>query len=167
MKQIYEAEKELQGELCWFESDGVLRLSCSLAIHGVLLEGLELYARTNVEDVDKDVVFMLRTGSKKSGYELLERICWRPKRPHSNKGRGPKKHRFTLITGGHVHSMYLNWYAEEGRMLKSNLPIAEPLDINSLNIEEVFNTVITRFSIKLIGQKFEAPPWQRDLFDYE
>jgi len=50
-------------------------------------------------------------------------------------------------------------------MLEPNLPIAVPVDIDSLDVHAAFTWSVNRFNIDFTGFEFKPPPWEGDLFD--
>jgi hypothetical protein len=165
LKQLFEAKKSFAAPLEWVSSDRDLRISCPLNIGAVTIEGLEFLARTSKHQIDRDVHFMLRAQGSRKVIHLIERICWRPKTPHNNRGRGPAELRFRTQTTAHAHSFRLNWLDQEDRMDDGNLPLAEPVEIDHLDVSAAFAFAADRFNIAFDGVCFPPPPWEGDLFN--
>jgi len=162
---LYLAEKRLVRDLTWKGEGRGLVARSPLAIGSTTIEGLELMVRATTPLPDRDVRFMLRLSKSPSDIHLLERVCWRPKKPHNNKGLGPEEYRYVVQEGSHVHDMFLNWDEETDKMNEANLPVAVPALIDGFSVEAAFEFALARFNIDPEGFNFEPPPWERGLFD--
>lgn len=167
LREIYLAEKKLARNFTWSADGRDLRASAPLQIGEVVVEGLQVLIRATKPLVDRDVHFMLRVAKSPTDIQLLERVCWRPKTPHSNKGKGPVEHRYQILDKSHVHDMFLNWDESTDRMKSGNLSVAVPIDIDHLEVHEAFETCMRRFNIAWDQMSFPPPPWERDLLDGE
>lgn len=160
----YAARKTFAAPLVWAVEDRDLRLSCPLAIGDVMVEGLEFVGRATNQP-DKACHFMLRATDTRGTYHLLERIDWRPVHSHNNKGQGPAELRYTIQRTAHAHSFEMNWVKAEERMLSGGVPLAAPIDIDGLEVEDAFKFAAKRFNIATGKVIFPPPPWEPDLFN--
>jgi hypothetical protein len=167
LQQVYLAEKKLVRGFTWSADGRDLRTSAPLSIGEVVVEGLEVHIRTTKPLADRDVHFMLLVSHGPNSKQLLERVCWRPKTPHNNKGRGPSKYRHKILDKSHVHDMFLNWDPVSDQMISQDLNIALPIDIDSCSVHEAFEISMRRFNVSWSGITFTPPPWERDLLDGE
>jgi hypothetical protein len=59
----------------------------------------------------------------------------------------------------------MNWVKAEERMLSGGVPLAAPIDIDGLEVEDAFKFAAKRFNIATGKVIFPPPPWEPDLFN--
>lgn len=160
---IHSAEKIAQGFGSWVEGDNQrLTLVIVLEIEGVVIEGLLLRGSAYKDRPDEAVLFQLECNHDPARRDrAIERIDWRPLHTHTNGGKGPKELRHKLISGTHHHRFELNWLISEERMRLSNLPIAEPVNLDIRSYEKLIDFVGECFRITEL--KLPPPPWEAKL----
>jgi hypothetical protein len=136
------------------------RLSCPLAIGGLVAEGLTLVAAAPQYLPQQDVVLQLVSvwPASASRYHLT-RIEWRPRKQHRNDGRAPPHLRFREIRGSQIHPFELNCrYGVDALSPSENLPVAEPLALEPQSYWEFLDLAGTLLNIEALAQIGE-PPW--------
>lgn len=163
LPEIFRAEKALSSQPDWLEAENKkLHFLVPLEIGGVTVEGLSLRGRTLKDRPDEEVMFQMEAWQPKRRDHAIARLDWRPLHVHNNQGRGPTQLRFSRIAGTHHHSFDLNWFEPEGRLLSSNLPVAEPVEPDLAGFSGLLEFVRKCFRISNIGL-VPVPPWEADL----
>lgn len=147
----------------WVEEEGRrLSLVIVLEIEGVTIEGLLLRGSALKNHPDEAVTFQLEFAHEPGRRDLaVDRIDWRPLNEHTNGGKGPKEFRYLLLAETHHHAFDLNWLPDEGRLRKSNLPIAQPVNPDLADFDKLVEFVKKCF--RIIDLEIPVPPWEADL----
>ena len=161
---LLEVEKRVRPGVGWrpVDSGGMLRWRGLLDVAGATLEGAVLHARTRETEAGRDVAFTLEVTPTFGPSAAIDRIDWNPVEPHSNKGKGPREVKFSVITGSHRHSYYDN-RTQDGALRSGNLPVAIPIVQPLPNFGSLIAFVSETY--KIVGlENLQPPPWSADLF---
>lgn len=136
-----------------------LVLVAALDVDGVTIEGMLFRATAMKDRPEAALTFQLEYRLPPRRDDAIERIDWRPLHTHTNNGRGPPEHRYTIQHGSHHHPFHLNWLPEENRMRTTNLPIAVPIvpDIPDFPSLLEFGRKCLRIGNLMA---LPAPPWE-------
>ena len=153
-------DKELPFAPSWATEAGreFAQLVSPIDIDGVTIQSARFGATAHLYHHDQRVSFRLdMILPELSGkYTSLVRFDWLPLAPHNNRGLGPKHLRFVPFGSSHVHTYEWNW--SEGKPLKGNMPIAEPVNERLLNYQDALVFAEKLFRIKGVSG-LPVPPW--------
>jgi hypothetical protein len=154
------AEKVLVVPPAWLErGPGVLEMTAPLEMDGVAIEGLSLRGTARKSLADRQVIFQLEYHAADVIGGPICRIEWRPLNKHNNRGIGPKELRNIIQDGSHHHRFDLNWDRSQTDVLRGQLPIAVPLNIDPTSFRALLEVVGKEFRIRRI-QSVTVPPWE-------
>ncbi len=161
------APKTPSSPVAWVEDDqGNFRFSRPLEIDGVTEAGFVLFGRAATSLPGEDVTLGLRWLDMRAGGGHFDRLDWRPKHRHNNKGHGPPEFRHMVIDGTHHHRLADNAALPVGlaQAMRDNLPIAVPLEPEP--DWPIFLAEAARcWNIPTLIHTPE-PPWQYDLLTF-
>lgn len=164
--ELFKAEKTLPMKPDWKESGADwLRLTSTLDVEGVTIEGLRLEATClKIRPMSVVTFLILYAQNTRVKHEPIARIDWKPLHTHNNKENGPQELKYTPQNGSHHHSFELNWLYQEQRMrsAKANLPIAKPIIPEPANFNDLLTYVSKEFNISNLNC-VQIPPWEERL----
>lgn len=161
------ASKTLSSPIAWVEDDqGDFRFSRPLEIEGVTEAGFVLFGRAVTSLPGEDVTLGLRWLDIRAGGGHFDRLDWRPKHRHNNKGHGPPEFRHMVIDGTHHHRLADNAALPIGlaQAMRDNLPIAVPLEPEQ-DWPMFLAVAAQRWNLPALIHTPE-PPWHNDLLTY-
>lgn len=164
LRNLYEAVKEVSGAPQWIErAPNGLLLVTPLEIQGETIQGLRLRVTTLNFLADRNVCFQLEHLGRRSKFDPLCRLEWKPLAAHSNKGRGPPEYQFVRITGTHIHPFEMNLADSLRASSNRNLRLAVPVNPDPSTFEEVLELAGKEFRISNM-RAVPRPPWQQRMF---
>lgn len=162
---VFMAEKTVAVDQDWtFLTGGVLQIVLALETdEGVTREGLALRGKVRSDLPNANLLLQLEFPQEGRTDRAIDRIEWRPiQNTHRNDPRGPCGHLHEmLIQGSHRHSFECNWLKDEGRLLLTNLPIAEALTPDPDNFADVLALAAKCFRINNLSD-YVSDPWEKD-----
>lgn len=159
LRRLLEGEKLLAARPTWQRVDRKLSLVVALEEDGVAVERLLLRGRALPDWSDADVSFQLDYRDERGVGGPFERIDWRPKKEHNNRGLGPDQYRHRPISGSQLHPLDLNAAAFVfPEFAQRDLPIAVPLGIEPDSFAGLLRLVAERFRI-VDTTSIPLPPW--------
>lgn len=159
LPDLVSAPKVLPFQPQWIRRGHQFRLTSSLDIEGVTIEGFSLRAQCSVDYPEENVTFQLEYLYPGFRRGPVTRIEWRPNSPHNNKGLGPPHLHHILQEGTHFHPFELNWPLGIEKMVSQNLPIAVPLEEEPGDFGALTNLVGQAFAITNTDE-IPLPSWQ-------
>jgi hypothetical protein len=159
------ADKTVDTPVSWVEDDqGNFRFSRPLDVEGVTEQGFTLFGRAVAILPGQNVTLGLRWSDGLGRDGNFDRLDWKPKDAHNNRGLGPPNLRHVLIEGSHHHSLSENAGIGLTRALAENLPVAVPLEPEPA-WPDFLSLVALRWKIPTLVHMPE-PPWQNDLLTF-
>ena len=158
------ADKTLDTPVSWVEDDqGNFRFNRTLDVDGVTEQGFTLFGRAVAILPGQNVTLGLRWSEGLGRGGNFERLDWKPKDAHNNRGLGPLNLRHVLIEGTHHHRLTDNAELAIGltRAMAENLPVAVPLEPEPAWPDFLLAAAL-RWKIRTLVHMPE-PPWQDDL----
>jgi hypothetical protein len=158
------ADKTLSTPITWVTDDrGNLRFSRPLDIDGVTEESLLLFGQATHARPGMDVTLGLMWADVTGRGGHFDRLDWRPKHSHSNRGLGPPELRHIVQEGSHHHRLADNASLRMGlaQAIRENLPLAVPLDSDP-DWPGFLAEAAARWRIHDLVNT-PAPPWQYEL----
>ncbi|WP_299438543.1 hypothetical protein [uncultured Rhodospira sp.] len=166
---VYAAPKRIVVFTGWASAEpetGAIFFEVPLEISGIVQAGLFLKGVAFADRPDEHVSFEIalrNIGGRRR--EPLARLDWRPiDGGHTNQRRKdvPQGLGGTRINGTHLHGFDLNWFEDQARMRKGNLPIARAAEsLESFEMARDFAG--KQFGIKNMDI-VQRPPLEYDLF---
>jgi hypothetical protein len=162
--ELVEHDKIIAEPTDWAAVNRCLELKLPLRIGGVIEEQFFFRATAIAHLPDQNVTFQLEYHGVRipGGTGPLCRLEWNPRKPHNNKGKGPRELRFIDQIGSHFHPFDENWSEQKGALLRDNLPIAVPLSEDIQSFSQCLGVVGNLFRINNI-EVVKTPEWVLDL----
>lgn len=162
MRRSLRANKQLAAAAKWTVADerGATRLTVALECNDPDLTGIELCLRTNANTPDRDVSATLVVSLADHDWRI-ERIDWRPRQPHTNRGGPAELMGLTVDTS--IHPFEENITCGLAEMQAKNLKLAIPLTPEPKTFDELLDIVRARFHI-VDKPSIPDPPWSPNLF---
>lgn len=160
LPEIVGAAKDLSGIQKWIPKEpNQLSLVSALEVDGVTMASVQLRMRAVLDQPDRAVMIQLEYNPPKGRNERLIRIEWRPITRHTNTNKAPEPFRLMIIRTSHIHRFEHNYHPDGGRMLRSNLPHAVPLEPDPSTFRELLELAARELKISNL-HRVATPPWQ-------
>lgn len=162
---FFAPEKTIQPVLGWDRDGPNLRFEAAVDIEGVTEEGLFLFGRARLSNVDRDVTLGFKWADARNRGGCFERIDWLPMGAHQNKGIGPIELRFVLQECTHIHQFKENAALRMGitKAIRENLPVALPIDPEPGNWASFLTLAASTWNMPSLPGMIPKPEWQLGL----
>lgn len=137
---------------------GQLELVCELDIDGITQDGLRLRMQAHARFTNERVMAQLEYHDVAGRGGAFERLEWRPKSPHTNRGHVPAHLRFKQCHRSQHHRFEDNVHLGFPRFAHENLPAADDLDPEPEDLEHFMQLVASHLRIRDI-EAIPPPPW--------
>jgi hypothetical protein len=137
---------------------GQLELVCELDIDGITQDGLRLRMQAHTRFTDERVMAQLEYHDVAGRGGAFERLEWRPKSPHTNRGHVPEHLRFKQCHRSQHHRFEDNVHLGFPHFAHDNLPAADDLEPEPEDLAHFMRLVALHLRIRDI-EAIPRPPW--------